>query len=151
MKGKNKTGIEEQFCVSMDRHLGNVPEFNLIQAFEKIPLEYLCEGHSVRDCWYPTLQVSMCVLIPPSGLSGAPFCLIRGAAGLPLTSRRFSLHGGGPLDAGLSPLSSGLTLSRRLGLSVPLPAPPPRCSIPLKAPGGAPSTVYEAGRNQNSA
>lgn len=61
MKGKNKTGIEEQFCVSMDRHLGNVPEFNLIQAFEKIPLEYLCEGHSVRDCWYPTLQVSMCV------------------------------------------------------------------------------------------
>lgn len=84
---------------------------------------------------------------PPRGLCGVPFCLFRGAAGLPLTSRRADLHGGGPLEAGLSPLTSGLTLSRRLGLSVPPPAPL-CCSIPRKTAGGAPSTVPEAGETQ---
>lgn len=101
---------------------------------------------------FPLYPSKMCLCasppsLPPRGLCGVPFCLFRGAAGLPLTSRRADLHGGGPLEAGLSPLTSGLTLSRRLGLSVPPPAPL-CCSIPRKTAGGAPSTVPEAGGTQ---
>lgn len=89
---------------------------------------------------------------PPSGLCGVPFCLFRWAAGLPLTSRRADLHGGGAPETGLSPLTSGLTLSRRPGLSVPPPAHPCCCccccSIPLKTAGRAPSTACEAGERK---
>lgn len=51
---------------------------------------------------------------PPSGLSGVPFCLFPGAAGLPLTSRQKGLLSRGLLDNRISPrssLSCGLMLS----------------------------------------
>lgn len=85
---------------------------------------------------------------PPSGLSGVPYCLFPGAAGLPLTSRREDLLSRGLRDSRLSPLSSlscGLMPSWSPGLSVPLPAPR-SCSIPLEMLRGALGTVFGAER-----
>lgn len=87
---------------------------------------------------------------PPSGLSGVPFCLFPGAAGLPLTSRREDLLSRGLLDNRLSPLSSlscGLILSWSPGLSVPLAAPR-SCSITLERLRGALGTAFGAGRKE---
>lgn len=89
---------------------------------------------------------------PPSGLSGVPYCLFPGAAGLPLTSRREDLLSRGLRDSRLSPRSSrscGLMPSRSPGLSVPLPAPR-SCSIPLVMLRGALGTVFGAGSKEKN-
>lgn len=84
--------------------------------------------------------------LPPSGLSGVPLCLLPGAAGPPLTSRREDLVSRGLLENRLGPLSSpprGLTP----GLSVPLAAPP-SCSMPLEMLRGSAGAGFGAGRGK---
>lgn len=104
---------------------------------------FICPQKNKQSCYHSAPP-------PPRGLSGVPFCLFPGAAGLPLTSRREDLLSRGPLDSRLSPLSSlscEPMLSWCLGLSVALAAPR-SCSIPLEMLRGALSTALEAERRE---